>query len=125
MHTVYTVYMYIQVTVHTDLDQAFLEADVILLLDEWHCDGSDTEEEKINKVSERYREYGQLIDARANKEANVIVTGSSFVNLRCTLLVEHAHVIDSHKFVAVATELENEAKAVLANKLKVRASGRC
>lgn len=117
-----------QVTIHTDLDQAFLEADVILLLDEWCSDGNDTEEEKKNKVkemSERYRAYGQLIDTRANKEVKVIVTGSSLVSLRCSLLVEKAHFIDSRQFVAMATQLENEARAMLANKLKVRASGRC
>uniref|UniRef100_A0A3Q1HCU8 Lactate/malate dehydrogenase C-terminal domain-containing protein n=1 Tax=Anabas testudineus TaxID=64144 RepID=A0A3Q1HCU8_ANATE len=114
-----------QVTIHTDLEQAFQEADVILLLDEWCSGGNDTEEEKKKKVkemSERYIEYGQLIDMRAKKEVKVIVTGSSFVSLRCSLLVKKAHVIDSNQFVAMATQLENEARAILSNKLKVRAS---
>ncbi len=112
-----------QVTVHTHLEEAFQEADVILLLDEWWSDDGDTESEKVKGISDRYREYGQLIDTRANKEVKVIVSGDSFVNLRCSLLLDSARSIDSRQFVAVATQVENEARAIIAKKLKVRTSG--
>ncbi|XP_030265539.1 putative malate dehydrogenase 1B [Sparus aurata] len=117
-----------QVTVHTDLEQAFQEADVILLLDEGWSDGtkSEDEEEKKKKtvkaISDRYREYGQLIDTRANKEVKVIVSGDSFAHLRCSLLLDNARRIDRHQFVTTATQLENEARAVVAKKLKVKTS---
>ena len=74
-------------------------------------------------MSDRYREYGQLIDARASKEVKVIVSGDSFAHLRCSLLLDNARRIDSHQFVTMATQLENEARAVLAKKLKVKTSG--
>ncbi|XP_037617460.1 putative malate dehydrogenase 1B [Sebastes umbrosus] len=115
-----------QVTIHTDLKQAFQEADVILLLDERYSDDTDGEDEeemkkkKVKWISDRYRVYGQLIDTRAKKEVKVIVSGDSLVNLRCSLLLENARSIDSHQFVAMATQLENEAKAIIAKKLKVR-----
>ncbi|KAK2880335.1 putative malate dehydrogenase 1B isoform X2 [Channa argus] len=118
-----------QVTIHTDLEQAFLEADIIILLDEmWSADNDEENEsevekkKKVKEISERYQEYGQLINARANKEVKVIVTGDSFANLRCSLLVEKACFIDSCQFVTMATQLENEARAILANKLRVNAS---
>ncbi|XP_026157666.1 putative malate dehydrogenase 1B isoform X2 [Mastacembelus armatus] len=119
-----------QVTIHTDLKQAFQEADVIILLDDWWRDGSDSErrnrneaeKKKVKDISERYREYGQLIDARANKEVKVIVSGDAFVNLKCSILVDNARSIDFHHFVTMATQLENEARAIIAKKLKVRAS---
>ncbi|XP_053170584.1 putative malate dehydrogenase 1B [Scomber japonicus] len=116
-----------QVAIHTDLEQAFQEADVILLLDEWWSDDTENEDEeekkrKIKEISDRYTEYGRLIDARANKEVKVIVSGSSFVNLRCSLLLNNASSIDSRHFVTMATQLENEARAVMAKKLKVRTS---
>lgn len=123
-------YIYSQVTIHTDLKQAFQEADVILLLDERYSDDTDAEDEeemkkkKVKWISDRYRVYGQLIDTRAKKEVKVIVSGDSLVNLRCSLLLENARSIDSHQFVATATQLENEAKAIIAKKLKVRTSGR-
>ncbi|XP_054479433.1 putative malate dehydrogenase 1B [Anoplopoma fimbria] len=114
-----------QVTIHTDLGQAFQEADVILMLDEWWSDDSDDEEKrkkKVKGISDRYREYGQLIDTRANKEVRVIVSGDSFVNLRCSLLLDNARSIGTHQFVTMATQLEYEAKAIIAKKLKVRTS---
>ncbi|GAA6234374.1 putative malate dehydrogenase 1B isoform X1 [Lates japonicus] len=119
-----------QVSIHTDLEQAFREADVVLLLDEWWSGDSDAGSEgeqeekkkKVKEISERYREYGQLIDARANKEVKVIVCGDSFVNLRCTLLVDNARSIDSNQFVTMATQVENEARAIMAKKLRVKAS---
>lgn len=118
-------------TIHTNLDQAFQKADVIILLDEWWSDDGDAEDEedkkkkKVKGLSDRYREYGHLIDKRANKEVKVIVSGDSFVNLRCSLLLDNARSIDSHQFVTMATQLENEARALVAKKLKVRTSGNC
>uniref|UniRef100_A0A8C2WSZ1 Malate dehydrogenase 1B, NAD (soluble) n=1 Tax=Cyclopterus lumpus TaxID=8103 RepID=A0A8C2WSZ1_CYCLU len=73
-------------------------------------------------ISDRYREYGQLMDTRANKEVKVIVSGDSFVNLKCSLLLDNACSIGSHQFVTMATQLENEAKAILAKELRVRTS---
>ncbi|XP_075950591.1 putative malate dehydrogenase 1B [Anarhichas minor] len=110
-----------QVTIHTDLEQAFQDADVILLLDEGWSDDSD-EEEKRKGLSDRYREYGRLMDTRANKEVTVIVCADSFANLRCSLLLDNARSIDSSQFVTMSTQLENEAKAIIAKKLKVRTS---
>lgn len=116
-------------TVHTDPQQAFREADVIVLLDDTNGgrrgEGEEEEEEKqeVKSVCNRYREFSRLIDAKANKQVKVIVSGDFHVNLRCSLLLEGAHSIDSHQFVAVATQLENEARSVVAEKLGVRPTG--
>ncbi|XP_056286992.1 putative malate dehydrogenase 1B isoform X2 [Pseudoliparis swirei] len=72
-----------QVTIHTDLEQAFQEADVILLLDEWWADDSDEEMRRKRKLKA---------------------------------------ISDSHQFVTMATQLDNEAKAILAKELRVRTS---
>ncbi|XP_070712041.1 putative malate dehydrogenase 1B [Pempheris klunzingeri] len=123
-----------QVTIHTDLEKAFQEADVILLLDDRWTDDSDAENEeeeeeeeeekkrKVQAICDRYREYGKLMDTRANKEVKVIVSGDSFANLRCSLLLDNARSIASHQFVTMATQLENEARAVIAKKLRVQTS---
>ncbi|KAM4560037.1 putative malate dehydrogenase 1B [Odontesthes bonariensis] len=117
--------MLYQVTTHTDLDQAFHDADVILLLDDFKTEENNSDEEKkerVREISERYRDYGHLIDTRANKQVKAIVSGDSFVNLRCALLADAARSIDSHQFVASATQLENQARAIIAKKMKVRSS---
>ncbi|XP_041835080.1 putative malate dehydrogenase 1B isoform X2 [Melanotaenia boesemani] len=119
-----------KVTVHTGLDQAFQEADVILLLDDFTTNReNESDEEQTQRVrreiSERYRQYAQLIDTRANKQVKVIVSGNSFINLRCLLLVDGTSSIDSHQFVALATQLENEARAIIADKMKTSQTSSC
>ncbi|XP_043966375.1 putative malate dehydrogenase 1B isoform X3 [Gambusia affinis] len=115
-----------RVTVHTDLEQAFHEAHVVILLDDFNAEsGSESrkaKKQRVKNLCERYRQYGRLIDGRANKEVKVMVSGVSFVNMRCSLLVENAPSIDSHQFVAIATQLVNEVRAVLAKKLCVMSS---
>ncbi|XP_014825246.1 PREDICTED: putative malate dehydrogenase 1B isoform X1 [Poecilia mexicana] len=115
-----------RVTVHTDLEQAFHEAHVVILLDDFNADSENESDEarkqRVKNLSERYREYGRLIDGRADKEVKVMVSGMSFVNMRCSLLVESAPSINSHQFVAIASQLVNEVRAVLADKLCVMPS---
>ncbi|XP_054629660.1 putative malate dehydrogenase 1B [Dunckerocampus dactyliophorus] len=114
-----------KVTVHTDLKEAFHEADFILLLDDGWSNGmraKDEEERRtVKATADLYTEYGRLIEARANVGAKVIVSGGSLVNLRCSFLLK-ACATDKRHFVAVATQLENEARAAIANKLRVRTS---
>ncbi|XP_061659999.1 putative malate dehydrogenase 1B isoform X3 [Syngnathoides biaculeatus] len=73
-----------QVTIHTDLKEAFQKAEIILLLDDHLCEVTDSkdvqEQKKMKAIADRYTEYGHLI------------------------------------------ELENEARAAIASKLKVRTS---
>ncbi|XP_037552673.1 putative malate dehydrogenase 1B [Nematolebias whitei] len=108
-----------QVTVHTDLERAFQEADVVLLLDDFSSQTESDEEEE--EVSGRYGTYGQLIDERAGKRVKVIVSGESS-NLRCSLLAGNARSIDGSRFVATATQLEDEARAIIAKEMGVRPS---
>uniref|UniRef100_A0A3Q3BTQ3 Malate dehydrogenase 1B, NAD (soluble) n=1 Tax=Haplochromis burtoni TaxID=8153 RepID=A0A3Q3BTQ3_HAPBU len=84
--------------------------------------GEEVKKKKVKVISERYKEYGQLIDATAKETVKVIVSGDSFLNLRCSLLVDSARSIDSHQFIAAAAQLENEAKAVLGIKMRMRPS---
>ncbi|KAM6945669.1 putative malate dehydrogenase 1B [Aplochiton taeniatus] len=122
-----------KVTVHTDLGKAFEQAQVILLLDDsWSDDEQHSvntegvEEEarqrafRLKMVAERYHAYGRLINARALKDVRVVVAGDSFVSLKCCLLLEGAPSIPSHHFVAMATQLEYEARAHVAQKLSVK-----
>ncbi|XP_041637905.1 putative malate dehydrogenase 1B [Cheilinus undulatus] len=104
-----------QVTIHTDLTEAFKEADVIVMLEE----SCSEEEKKKEFITKTYKEYGQLIDTRADKDVKVIVSGDSFVNLRCSLLLENARSINGSQFVAMAAHLGNEARATIAKKLEV------
>ncbi|XP_053742705.1 putative malate dehydrogenase 1B [Synchiropus splendidus] len=113
-----------QTTVHTDLEKAFQDADVILLLDEWWSeDVSGTKEgERRKEISDQYTVYGQLINTRARRDVKVVVSSGDFAHLRCCVLMSNASSIDSRQFVVMATQLQNEARAVIAKKLNVNDS---
>lgn len=78
---------------------------------------------KVRKVSERSQQYGSLIDERVHMNVAVIVAGDSLVNLKCSLLLESSPSVDSRRFVGMATQLEYEAKAHIAQKLSVKTAG--
>nr|XP_055062111.1 putative malate dehydrogenase 1B [Misgurnus anguillicaudatus] len=114
-----------EVTVHSDLTLAFQEAHFIIFLDDLltNCesiDEQDAKDHKVSRVAESFSCYGQLIEANARKDARVLVAGEDFINLKCSLLIENAPSVDPHNFVAMTTQLENEAKAQLAQKLSVK-----
>ncbi|XP_071183952.1 putative malate dehydrogenase 1B [Salvelinus alpinus] len=75
---------------------------------------------KVRKVSERYQQYGRLIDERVHINVAVIVAVNSLVNLKCSLLLENAPSVDSGRFVGMATQQEYEARAHIAQKLSVK-----
>ncbi|KAJ8394487.1 hypothetical protein AAFF_G00044970 [Aldrovandia affinis] len=109
-----------QVSTHTCLDHAFLHAHLIILLDELQSQGEEEEDTLLTKTAERFQRYGQLMDEGARKDVRVIVAGNSFVNLKVSVLLENASSLDSSRFIAMATQLENEARAQIAQKLQLK-----
>lgn len=119
-----------EVTVHNVLgDDVFHQAHFIIFLDDWQP-GQEEEgqtedvcQTEITKVAKNYQHYGKLIDSRAHKNVLVIVAGESFINLKCSVLMENAPSVDSGHFVAMGTQLEYEARAQIAKKLGVTSAG--
>ncbi|GAB1285032.1 Putative malate dehydrogenase 1B [Apodemus speciosus] len=101
----------------TTVKEAFLQAQVIIILD----DSTDEEvyslESCLRSRVPMCRLYGYLIEKNAHKSVKVIVGGKTFVNLKTALLVQYAPTIASN-IVAVALGVEGQAKAVLARKMK-------
>lgn len=118
-----------EVTVHSDQTQAFQEAHFIIFLDALQpiCESNNEPDDKdhmVSRVAECFCCYGQLIEANAQKDVRVIVAGDSFINLKCSLLIENAPSVDPHNFVAMTTQLEYEARTQLAQKLSVKTAGK-
>lgn len=110
-----------QVTVHSDLNQAFQSADLIVLLDDQ--EPSEDPEQRLSRVVERYHHYGRLIEENAQKDLRVLVAGDVAINLKCGLLIENVPSVDPRRFVAMATQLEGEARTQLAMQLSVKNHG--
>ena len=108
----------------TTVKEAFLQAQVIIILD-------DSTEEEVYSLESCLRSrvplcrlYGYLIEKNAHKSVKVIVGGKNFVNLKTTLLMQYAPNIAS-KIIAVALGVEGQAKAVLARKMKTTSASEC
>ncbi|TRZ00507.1 hypothetical protein DNTS_007302 [Danionella cerebrum] len=112
-----------EVTIHSDPSHAFEKAHFILFLDEQQTSfesGLDDKDHVLEWVAEQFCFYGKLIEANAREDVRVIVAGDCFVNLKSSLLVENAPSVKPHNVVAMATQLECEARTLLARKLSVK-----
>ncbi|KAL4635808.1 putative malate dehydrogenase 1B [Arapaima gigas] len=107
------------VTVHSNLEQAFQHARLVIALDDPAPAQRSDRESRVRETAERFHQYGQLIGATAHKEVRVIVAGSSFVNLKCVILLESAPSLSYKQCVVTATQLEKEAMFQIVQKLNV------
>ncbi|XP_060638736.2 putative malate dehydrogenase 1B [Anolis sagrei] len=111
------------VSLHTELDEAFLEADVIVLLDDILQESIPTIEDCIRQVAHQCEIYGPLIEKNAKSSVRVVVMGKTFTNLKASLLMTHAPSVNPRNIVTVAMLLESEAKAMVARKLQMHPAG--
>uniref|UniRef100_A0A8C3SQ81 Putative malate dehydrogenase 1B n=1 Tax=Chelydra serpentina TaxID=8475 RepID=A0A8C3SQ81_CHESE len=111
------------VSMHTELDDAFVQADIVILLDDILLQHKiPSLEDCIRQVTEQCKVYGSLIEKNANSRVKVIVSGKTFVNLRALMIMTFAPSIDSLNIIAMAMFLESAAKAMLARKLNMNSA---
>ncbi|KAL8183608.1 UNVERIFIED_CONTAM: hypothetical protein K2H54_047072, partial [Gekko kuhli] len=110
------------VSPHTTLEGAFLQADVIILLDDILQETIPTLENCIRQVTRQCKIFGPLIDENARSDVKIVVMGRTFSNLKALLLMMNAPSINPRNIITLAM-LECEAKAMLARKLKMHSAG--
>ncbi|TTE66794.1 Malate dehydrogenase, cytoplasmic [Bagarius yarrelli] len=111
-----------QVDIHPDLNQAFQSANLIIVFLEDREPSQDSEQQ-LGRIVERFDRYGRLIEDKACKDVRVLVVGDVSVHLKCSLLIEKASSMDPRRFVAIATQLEGEARTQIAIHLSVQSHG--
>ncbi|XP_071977162.1 putative malate dehydrogenase 1B [Engystomops pustulosus] len=111
-----------KVTLHAISDDAFLEADFVIVLNDVLAKGDQCAEDDICKIKELWAQYATLIDQNARKEVKVIVSGSAYANLIALVIIKTAQSINPHNIVALPTQLEFEARAQIAKKLSINSS---
>ncbi|KAH0621677.1 hypothetical protein JD844_023242, partial [Phrynosoma platyrhinos] len=111
------------VSLHTELNEAFLEADVIILLDDILQETIPTLEACVRQVNSQCEIYGPLIEMNAKSNVKIVVMGKTFTNLKTLMLGKYAPSINPRNIVTVAMLLESEAKAMLARKLQMHPAG--
>ncbi|NXI73979.1 MDHC protein, partial [Anseranas semipalmata] len=109
---------------HTEIDKAFLQADIIIVLDDILLIREVQSLEKyIRKVSHICQVYARLIEKNAKREVRVISAGKTFVNLKAMMIITYGPSIKPENVIAVATSWESAAKATLARKLNMNTAG--
>ncbi|XP_072473484.1 putative malate dehydrogenase 1B isoform X1 [Notamacropus eugenii] len=110
------------ISVCTVIEEAFLGAEVIIILNDDIDNESESLENRIKARLPLCQSFGFLIEKNAHQSVKVIVAGKTFLNLTTSLLITYAPSINPRNIIALATVVENEAKAILARKLKTTAS---
>ncbi|XP_067844177.1 putative malate dehydrogenase 1B isoform X2 [Heptranchias perlo] len=108
-----------KVTVQSTLRKAFMDAEIIIVLNDIVPDRSRSIEDCYGEMIDLYQELGFLIDTFAKTTVRVLVAGDYILNLKTYLITQNAFSIDHRNFVAVTTQMEAEVRAQLANKLNV------
>ncbi|NXI29232.1 MDHC protein, partial [Sterrhoptilus dennistouni] len=109
---------------HTNIDQAFIDADIIIVLDDVLLNLEvQSRENYIREVSEICQVYAPLIEKNAKSEVKVISSGKTFANLKATMLMTYGPSIRPENIIAIATSWESAAKAMLARKLNMSTAG--
>ncbi|GCB67603.1 hypothetical protein scyTo_0008088 [Scyliorhinus torazame] len=110
-----------KVTVQNTLRKAFMDAEVIIVLDDFVPVKDQSIEDCYKEMVSFYQKLAIMIDTFAKSNARVIVAGDYILNLKTYLLMQNAYSIDHCNFIAVPTQLEGEVKALLAQRLNVNA----
>ncbi|NXK44178.1 MDHC protein, partial [Chauna torquata] len=109
---------------HTEIDTAFLQADIIIVLDDILLKREvQSPENYIREVSEICKVYAPLIEKNAKRGVRVISAGKTFVNLKAMMIITYGPSIKPENVIAVATSWESAAKAMLARKLNMNTAG--
>lgn len=110
------------ITVETNVTEAFRDCSVIILLDEI-LQGEKTKEVWIKENSEHFVKYAKIIDQVAQKSVKVLLAGAGPVNFNATMMIKNAPSIPRQNFVAMSRLVENRAKSIIAERLKVNTAG--
>ncbi|XP_055494785.1 putative malate dehydrogenase 1B [Leucoraja erinacea] len=108
-----------KVSAQNSLRKAFMDADIIIILDDIALDENQPIEDSYKDIVNLYQDIGVRIDTFAKSGVRVIVAGDHVLNLKIHNLLQGAFSIDHNNIIALSTQLEGEAKALLARKLKV------
>ncbi|NXW60336.1 MDHC protein, partial [Eurystomus gularis] len=109
---------------HTEIDEAFIQADIIIVLDDVLLNYEvQSVENYIGEVSEICQVYAPLIEKNAKSEVRVISSGKTFVNLKAMMIMTYGPSIKPENVIAIATSWESAAKAMLARKLSTNVGG--
>ena len=107
-----------------DLVRCFSKCSTIILLDDLVQDEEEeTKEAYFKRNYELFANYGKVINEAANKDVKVLVVGNGPVNFNAWTVIHNAPDIHRSNIAALSRLVENTAKGILSQRLKVNSAG--
>ncbi|KAK3579283.1 hypothetical protein CHS0354_033362 [Potamilus streckersoni] len=107
----------------SDITEAFKDCEAIVLLDSVVKDESMSKETWIKANADLFTNYAKVINEVANRNVRVLLCGDGPINFNAYMMIKNAPNISRQNFVALSGMVENHAKAVMAEKLRVNSAG--
>ncbi|KAL3837166.1 hypothetical protein ACJMK2_022543 [Sinanodonta woodiana] len=107
----------------SDIKEAFKDCEAIVLLDSVVKDESMSKETWIKANAALFTNYAKVINEVANRNVRVLLCGDGPINFNAYMMIKNAPNISRQNFVALSGMVENHAKAVMAEKLRVNSAG--
>lgn len=106
----------------TDLDRTLEECQVLIILDEVVREPEETSEEWLQRNHRHFLSYSEALERLQNPDMKVIISGRGPVNFIASMMLRFAPSISPANLIAVSWLVENRAKGVLADRLKVNSA---
>ncbi|XP_013405510.1 putative malate dehydrogenase 1B [Lingula anatina] len=111
-----------KVSVMTNPREAFMDCSAIIFLDDIVKSDEESKDDWYKRNADCFTNYGHVLDEVAKKNARVLVAGEGPVNFNTFILHQHITQIPRQNIVALSRMVENHAKAIISERLKVNSA---
>ena len=111
------------IVVTSDMKEAFKNCSAIVLLDDLTRNSDEDKASWVKRNAAHFSAYAKVINEVALKNVIVLLTGNGPINTNTYMMIKNAPNIPRQNFVGLSRRIENNAKAVVAERLKVNTSG--
>ena len=112
-----------KVCVTSKPEEAFKDCSVVVFLDNIAQNEGESDDDWLTRNNEVFAKYASSLNTCARPDTKVIVAGDGPINFNANMLILNAPNIPKHNIVALARILENQAKAIIGQRLSVNSAG--
>ena len=110
------------VNVSANMEEALKDCEAVIVLDQLSREDEEAEDEWLRRNVDMYVERIKVIDVCCKQNVKVLLAGGGPVNTCLYEMQQHIQNIDKKNVIAMPSLVENQAKAILARKVKVKTS---
>lgn len=110
------------ITVSSDAEKALEDCEVVVMLDQLSREEDEPEDVWLKRNADLFVDRIKAVDRLCKKNVKVLLAGQGPINTSLYMVQEAVQNIDKCNVIAMPRLIENQAKAVLARKVKVKTS---